>query len=142
MALKKQFDHRLFTVLLFDEHRSESQRLYSSSPADYPVGGRKAVVTSEWTTRLYEQQRPFIGRDAAAIRQHFFDHELILSLGCESIINLPVVFNRRTLGTLNLLHKAHWFGDEHVPHGELFAALAVPALQEALKSNANEYRTT
>ena len=30
-------------------------------------------------------------------------------------------------GSQNLLHEARWYGDDDVPLGQVFAALAVPA---------------
>jgi len=57
----------------------------------------------------------------------FFDHELIASLGCGSILNLPVATGGRILGTLNVLHEEHWYDDGDVGIGQVFAALAVPA---------------
>ena len=38
---------------------------------------------------------------AADIRASFGDAELILSLGCESVLNLPVVFEDRATGRRN-----------------------------------------
>jgi hypothetical protein len=70
---------------------------------------------------------PYLGRTAEDIRAVFFDHELIASLGCASVLNLPVVWDGRILGTLNLLHEAHWYDEGDVPVGLVFAALAVPA---------------
>jgi len=57
----------------------------------------------------------------------FFDHELILSLGCESVLNVPVAWDGRVLGTINLLHEAGWYDEADVPVALAFAALAVPA---------------
>ena len=57
----------------------------------------------------------------------FYDHALIHSLGCDSAINLPVVHDKRLLGTINVLNEAAWFDDSDVPLGLLFAALAIPA---------------
>ena len=70
---------------------------------------------------------PYIGYTADDIRTVFFDHALIASLGCASVLNLPVVHDGRTLGVLNLLHEASWYGEDDVPLGQVFAALAVPA---------------
>ena len=42
---------------------------------------------------------------------------------------LPVVHDGRTLGVLNLLHEARWYGEDDVPLGQVFAALAVPAFR-------------
>jgi hypothetical protein len=125
-ALGATLGHRLFTVLRYHPDVQESERLYTSQGAAYPVGGRKAVRPTPWTARVLGERRPYIGRTAADIRAAFPDAELILSLGCESVLNLPVVFDGRVLGTVNLLHEAGWYGEADLPLGLLFAALAVP----------------
>jgi len=61
----------------------------------------------------------------------FFDHELIASLGCASVLNVPVVWDDRVLGTINLLHEAEWYDEADAPIGLAFANLAVPALATA-----------
>jgi len=119
--------HRLFTVLRYHADTGESERLYTNQPAAYPVGGRKALNPTFWTEHVLVGRRPYIGRTADDIRAVFFDHALIASLGCSSVLNVPVVWAGRVLGTLNLLHEAHWYGDGDVPLALTFAGLAVPA---------------
>ena len=126
-AMGATLGHRLFTVLRYHPDAQESERLYTSQGAAYPVGGRKAVRPTPSTARVLGERRPYIGRTAADIRASFGDAELILSLGCESVLNLPVVFDGRVLGTVNLLHEAGWYDESDAPVGLLFAALAIPA---------------
>jgi hypothetical protein len=109
-AIGATLGHRLFTVLRYHPDAQESERLY----------------TSQGTARVFGERRPYIGRTAADIRACFPDAELILSLGCESVLNLPVVFDGRVLGTVNLLHEAGWYDEGDLPLGLTFAALAVP----------------
>ena len=127
-ASGKTIGHKLFTVLLFNSATGESERLYSNQPEAYPVGGRKALNPTFWSDRVLREQKPYIGRTYDDIRSVFFDHQLIRSLGCESVLNLPVVLDRRTLGTINLLHEAGWYQDAHLEVGCVLAALAVPGL--------------
>jgi transcriptional regulator with GAF, ATPase, and Fis domain len=131
-AMGATLGHRLFTVLRYHRDAQESERLYTSQGAAYPVGGRKAVRPTPSTTRVFVERRPYIGRTAADIRACFADAELILSLGCESVLNLPVVFDGRVLGTVNLLHQAGWYDETDLPLGLAFAALAVPGYLAAL----------
>ena len=128
-ALAATLGHKLFTILRWDAERRESERLYTNQPAAYPVGGRKPMNPTTWSRRVLDERRPYVGRTAADIRAHFFDHELIASLGCAAIINLRVVWNGRVLGTLNALHEAGWYDEGDVPLGLAFAGLAVPALR-------------
>jgi hypothetical protein len=127
-ALAAVLGHRLFTVLLHHAGTAESERRYTSQPAAYPVGGRKPLNPTPWAQQVIHERRPYLGRTAADIRDVFFDHELIASLGCASVLNLPVVWDGRLLGTVNLLHAEHWYDESDVPIGLTFAALAAPAL--------------
>ena len=129
-ALDAVFGHILFTALLYHGPETGTERYYSSNPEAYPVGGRKPPNPSPWSQQLFEERRPYIGYDADDIREVFFDHELIISLGCESIINIPVAHKGRTLGTLNVLNEAGWFSEADIPAALVFAGLAVPAFLE------------
>ena len=44
--------HRLFTVIRFDGGLSEVQRIHSSLPAVYPVGGRKQKKATAWADQV------------------------------------------------------------------------------------------
>jgi branched-chain amino acid transport system permease protein len=54
-------------------------------------------------------------------------HALIAMLGCGSVLNVPVAWDGRTPGTINLLHEEGWYDEGDRSIGLLFAALAVPA---------------
>ena len=81
--------------------------------------------------RSLASRRPYIGRTADDIRDVFFDHALIESLGCRSVLNIPLRWRGETLGTLNMLHEENWYGAQHVETARVFAQLAVPALMAA-----------
>jgi len=123
-AMGATLGHKLFTILRYHPDLHESERIYSNQPAAYPVGGRKPVRETPSTACVIGQQRPYIGRTADDIRACFGDHMLILSLGCESALNLPVVFDGRVLGTVNLLHEAGWYDEPDLTLGLAFSALA------------------
>jgi hypothetical protein len=74
----------------------------------------------------------YIGRTYEDIKDVFFDHELIRSLGCESVLNVPVRWNGRSIGTINILHHANWYTESDVAVAEVFGALAVPGLLEVI----------
>ena len=127
-ALADAPGHILFTVLVHHPAARQSERFYSNRPAEYPVGGRKPVTDSPWMQQVIHGGRPWIGHDADAIRWAFYDHETILALGCESVLNMPVRWRGETLGTLNLLHRAGHYTEADIPHVALLAHLALPAL--------------
>lgn len=121
--------HRLFTVLAIHEGAQESRRYYSSQPQAYPVGGRKPIRADHpWMQQVMPRGEPWIGKDHADIQRAFPDHALIRSLGCESVLNVPVRWAGRTIGTINLLHQAGRYRPKDAATARLFAALAAPAL--------------
>ncbi|HTC11607.1 MAG TPA: GAF domain-containing protein [Acetobacteraceae bacterium] len=127
-ALAETPGHILFTVLVHHRAARQSERFYSNRPDAYPVGGRKPVTDSAWMQRVIHGGQPYIGRTREDIAANFFDHALINSLGCESILNMPVRWNGQTLGTLNLCHRAGHYAESHLPQIRLIAQLAAPAV--------------
>ena len=135
-ATRRAIGHRLFTIMRHDRAANFNTRVFSSRPAEYPAGGGKPVKDSAWTRPLLREGRPFIGHHADDIRATFADHALILSLGCESVLNLPVLWRGEVIGTINLLDRAHAYAPHHAELGSRFAALAIPALLPDLRTGA------
>ena len=127
-ALAQSPGHILFTILIHHPALRESERFYSNQPGAYPVGGRKPVTDTPWMQRVVHGGDPYIGRTREDIRDAFFDYELIWSLGCESVLNMPVRWRGETLGTLNLLHRAGHYDESQIDHARLAAHLALPAM--------------
>ncbi|MBT2232558.1 GAF domain-containing protein [Nonomuraea sp. NEAU-A123] len=121
---------RLFTVLAWIPERQALRRVHSSDPERYPVGGEKTVeVARGWLARCIEAGEPYFGPDRAAVREIFADHELIESLGCGAIINVPVKDGGQVLGVLNILDAEGSYDEESVAVAASLAPLAVPALR-------------
>jgi hypothetical protein len=82
----------LFTVLQWIPERSSLRRLFTSHPAEYPVGGEKTVeISPGWLGTVIEDKKPFLAPDLDALREVFADAELIQRLGCGAVINVPVL---------------------------------------------------
>jgi hypothetical protein len=120
--------HRLFTIMRFDGDRSEVQRIHTSLPAAYPVGGRKQKKATAWADRVLTDMKVFRGSEPADIVSAFDDHATILGLGLGSVLNIPVVLKGRCVGTMNLLHQAGWYGPEDEPIGLLLGTFLIPVL--------------
>lgn len=125
-ALWQLTDHEigapLFTVMTFDQDTRLSTRIWSSMPEAYPPQGTKPLPESDWADLVLGQQKPFVANSIEEIAGHFADHELIQSLGCESCLNLPVVYGGRVLGTLNCLDVAGHYTPERVAHAARLVA--------------------
>jgi GAF domain-containing protein len=132
-ALRAEVGHLLFTVLVLDEARGVSWRAYSSNPEAYPPAGEKPIRRDSEHYRVVVQEgRPRLLRDRTAVVAAFPDHELILSLGCESAVNVPVRWNGRTLGGLNILDRAGRYTEEQFPILLRHAAFAVAPILHLL----------
>jgi GAF domain-containing protein len=107
---------------------AEVERVYSSNPAAYPVTGRKPKGGTEWGAKVLDRGETFLAATADEVRRVFADYELIFSLGIGAILNTPIRFRGRSLGTLNLCNEANWFREEDFVTGQLLAALLVPPL--------------
>ncbi|MFC3127429.1 GAF domain-containing protein [Pseudoroseomonas globiformis] len=116
----------LCTAMVFNRQAMTVQRIFSSHPADYPVGGRKPKRDSEWGRQVLLEGRRFEGEGEAAIRAHFADHAVILGLGLRSVVNLPILSGGACLGTLNLLWPAPELDPAHLATARLLALLAMP----------------
>lgn len=117
--------HRLFTVMTVDMTAGLARRAYSSHPREYPVSGTKPIHRDAWFDIVHQERRSFVANTIDAIAEVFPDHALIASLGCGSVINLPVVLEGDLVATLNLLDAAGHYTPERVAAAE--AQLAVPA---------------
>jgi len=93
----------LFSVTWFDAAAMQVQRVYSSNPSAYPVGGRKAKRDTAWGRHVLIDKQPLVCEGDAAITRMFDDHAKILGLGMHSSINAPVLDAGRCVGVLNFL---------------------------------------
>jgi hypothetical protein len=120
--------HRLFTIMQFDAETFEVARVHSSLPAVYPVGGRKQKGRTAWGDHTLVGMNVFRANDAEGIRAAFDDHATILGLGLGSILNIPICFDGRCTGTMNLCHQAGWFTPDDERTGRLIGSFLTPAL--------------
>jgi hypothetical protein len=127
--------HKLFTLLYVAPNGKRVKRLYTNMPKEYPVGGYKDVKDTPWHQRVVQEKRAWVGFNADDVRWAFFDHELILSLGCESAMNVPVVYGGRLLGTMNLLDAKGHYKETDPDKCMAFAALLVGPFLDAIAAD-------
>ena len=106
----------------------EVERLYSSLPDAYPVSGRKPKLGTHWGEQVLDRGEIFIANSPDEVRAAFADYELIFSIRIGAIMNVPVRFRGRSLGTMNICSEAGWFTDADRAPGRLLASLLVPPL--------------
>jgi GAF domain-containing protein len=125
--VKRTIGHTLFTVMRTHEALEEVERVYSSNTAAYSVGGRKKKKDTHWGRVVLKQGQVFVARNPEQVKQAFADYELIFGLGIGAIMNVPIAFAGRRLGTMNVSHKADWFTAEDEEKGRVIAAILAPA---------------
>lgn len=114
---------KLFTIMTRDSKEGVSQRIFSNMPEAYPVSGTKPANETEWSRQVIDNKQTFVANDIEGISAVFDDYVLIKSLGCESVINVPIVVGGEVLGTINCLHEAGFYTAEKVEAAE---ALKLP----------------
>lgn len=125
---QKVIGHHLFTIMRVHEAVLEVERIYSSNPTAYPVGGRKQKRGTAWSRVVLDRGEVFVAHTPDEVRETFDDHALMFSLGVGSVMNVPFGYRGRRLGTINISHDAGWFRDQDVAAGRLIASLLVPEL--------------
>lgn len=117
VTAQAQIGATLFTASVVSKDGNSMVRVYSTHPHEYPVGGTKALagdMSPIWEKTVLEDQQPFLGVDKEAVRACFSDSALIESLGCGSIVNVPVVSHGQTVGSMNLLAPEGSYDEESV----------------------------
>ncbi|MFM0054581.1 GAF domain-containing protein [Paraburkholderia phytofirmans] len=132
-SLTDVFGQRLFTVLAYDEASSRLGRLHSNRLDINPVGGLKRVTQSRWSDQVLRRGEIFIGSTRADIKAVFSEYEVLWSIGCESVLNIPVRKNGVTLGTMNLLGEAGLYDHADIGLALVFAQLAVSPLEDQVQ---------
>ena len=120
---------RLVTAMRHDEAASTVERVYSSNPQAYPVGGRKLKQDSDWSRHVLVEHRVLVSAGDDAIRKHYNDHAIIFGLGLHSCVNVPLVSAGKCIGTLNVLAARPNWSDEEVA---IARALGLAALAGVL----------
>ena len=121
---------RLFTVMTVDNKNQLARRAYSSDMKNYPVSGTKPIHRDRWFCIVHDEKRTFVANTISDIATVFPDFELIKSLGCGAVINLPVVLRGQLAATINLLDAEQAYTPELVAQAE--SRLRFPAMLAVL----------
>ena len=121
---------KLFTFMTVDMEAEVARRAYTSDAANYPTSGTKPIRYDSWFDIVHKQRQYFVANTIADIAKVFPDYELIDSLGCQSVVNMPVVVGGELVGTVNMLDVEGYYTPERV--ALIREVLAVPAKLAAL----------
>ncbi len=105
---------RLFTVMTADMRKMEARRIFTNRPKEYPVSGTKSIHMDIWFDCVHHQRKLFVANTIAEIAKVFPDHQKIWSMGCGSVVNVPVIILNELVATINILDVEH-----HYTHARL-----------------------
>ncbi|MBI3506566.1 MAG: hypothetical protein HY059_17140 [Proteobacteria bacterium] len=120
----------LLTTLRYDEGQQAVVRVHSSNEQAYPIGGKKPLSKIKKSHEQMNSGEVFIAPARAEVKETFFDHELIFSLGITAILNSPIHVAGRRLGTLNFCGEEGMYGAVEIRNAKILAGLLVPCLMQ------------
>ena len=121
------------TTLRHDEAQQVVVRLHSSDEKSYPIGGTKPINKITASHSMTQTGEVFLAADKEQVKAAFFDHELIFSLGATAILNSPIRYAGRHLGTLNFSGVSGTYGPDEVQAAKILAGLLVPTVLAEMK---------
>jgi hypothetical protein len=116
---------KLFTFMTVDMEAEVARRAYTSDAANYPTSGTKPIRYDSWFDIVHKERKYFFANTTVSIAKVFPDYELINSLGCQSVVNMPVVIGGELVGTVNMLDVDGYYTPERVQM--IRDVIAVPA---------------
>lgn len=116
---------KLFTVMKVDMAADVSRRAYTSDQVSYPTSGTKPINYGPWFDIVHKERAYFVANTIEDIAKVLFDHEVIDALGCQSIVNMPVIIDDTLVGTVNMLNVEGHFTPERVQ--TIRDVLSIPA---------------
>lgn len=130
---------RLVTLMTRDPADGSAERIWTNMPGPYPVAGRKPMNPTHWSEIVIDRHETFVANTIDDVAAVFPDWPLIQSLGCESVMNLPVIAGGEVLGTINCLDAAgYWTAERLEAARALILPGAVAYLLHALKTKESQ----
>ena len=139
-ALRRYADElvgaRMFTVLVFDFPRHVMRRLYSTNTDIYPVGADDPITETVWERTLIGERLPLVLNSPEAMATLLPNVPELVALGCEAMLNLPIVVAGRSLGAINMLDRNGTYTADRVEAAKvLVPAAAAIVLSHQLNGN-------
>lgn len=120
----------LLTINAWHARTGEIERLWSSDPVAYPVGGRKIKGDTAWTRQLLVRGEVFVGEGDAALAAVFDDIAVIRSLGLNGVVNVPLCHGGRVIGTFNYLAGVKGWSTEDITTLRILGQFALGAVRD------------
>jgi hypothetical protein len=120
----------LLTINAWHAQTAQIERLWSSDPAAYPVGGSKTKGDTAWTRQLLVRGEVFVGEGDEALAAVFDDIAVIRALGLNGVVNVPLCHRGAVIGTFNYLANVQTWTAEEIAALRVLGQFAMPAVAE------------
>jgi GAF domain-containing protein len=114
--------NQLYSAMRYHPATVEVERIASTMTEIYPVGGRKPKKDTPWGQKVLIDRHINLGNGPDDIRWAFSDHEIILALGLDQVMNVPVILGEQVVGTINYLRAHKPFSVREQAIAQLLAA--------------------
>lgn len=115
----------LVTLMWLDFEEGRARRIYTNRPDIYPTNDSKPINRNPWHEHVIVNQNIFVANTLDEMDEQFTDKDFFAAHGCSSVLNMPIVINGSTVGSLNLLHKENHFTPERQKRAQ---ELVLPAM--------------
>lgn len=127
-AAKHLIGFKLFTVMVFDAERFAVTRIFTSAPQEFPLAQTKQKTRDGWAMETLMEHQVNRMNTFDDISRAFEDGAILNRMGIGAMLNVPIVYAGKCLGTMNLSHETGWFTVEHEQIGRVLAGFLVPTL--------------
>lgn len=135
-AASETIGYTLFTILVYDSATATTSRMFTTRPHDQPAGARKRVAPgSRWAQRVLVDGNMLVARNKEELSQIFSEHAFLASIGCESVLNVPMrsAASAKVIGSLNFLAEAGHYDETDLDLAMLLAQLMAPVVEAEMK---------
>lgn len=73
----------------------------------------------------------FIAPDKSALTEVFPDARTLIEYGCESVLNIPAIFQGKVMGSVNLLHREYSYDDVDLAPAIIIVQMLIPYILDA-----------
>ncbi|TDQ66731.1 GAF domain-containing protein [Maritalea mobilis] len=128
---------KLVTLMWLDFEAGRARRIYTNRPDLYPTDDSKPITINPWHEHVIINKNTFVANSLDEMDEQFADKDFFSAHGCSSVLNMPVVINGKTVGSLNLLHEDNHFTEERIKRTQelvLTSMLCIMLQQSKLNS--------
>ena len=94
--------NRVFSTALLIYPGGDGERIFTSDPETFSLGGRKWLLGREWSEHVITQGLAFVSRSKDEIRRWTLNSDWVDQLSCNCLLNMPIVSDGAVVGTFNI----------------------------------------